>query len=43
MDKIQGGRVYLRDPMPLYQGVGYSVKVEDFKRVFNRKFVTVKK
>jgi hypothetical protein len=41
VDKIENGRVFLRDPLPLYQGSSYSVSLEDFKKVFNKKFVTL--
>jgi hypothetical protein len=43
VDKIENGRVFVRDPLPLYQGSSYSTTVEDFAEVFNRKFVTIKK
>ncbi len=42
VDKIENGRVFVRDPLPLYQGSSYSVALEDFKTVFNYKFVTIK-
>lgn len=41
VDKIKDGRVYLRDPLPLYQGSCYSVSILDFEKVFNDKFVTL--
>ena len=42
IDKIENGRVFVRDPSPLYQGSYYSVTIEDFKSVFNKKFITLK-
>ncbi|OYQ49653.1 hypothetical protein CHU92_00305, partial [Flavobacterium cyanobacteriorum] len=42
VDKIENGRVFLRDPLPIYKGSSYSVSLKDFKRVFNKKFITIK-
>ncbi|CAD7802300.1 hypothetical protein CHRY9390_00908 [Chryseobacterium aquaeductus] len=42
VDKIENGRVFLRDPLPMYQGSSYSVALEDFKKVFRGRFVTIK-
>jgi hypothetical protein len=41
IDKIENGRVFVRDPLPLYQGYSYSVSLKDFKRVYNKKFVII--
>ncbi|MGM5630267.1 cysteine peptidase family C39 domain-containing protein [Apibacter raozihei] len=43
VDKIKNGRVYVRDPLPLFQGSSYSISFEDFKKVFYEKFVTIQK
>lgn len=43
VDKIEKGRVFVRDPLPLNQGSSYSITIEDFEKVFNKKFVTLKK
>lgn len=41
VDKIENGRVFVRDPLPLNQGSYYSVSIENFKEVFNKKFVII--
>lgn len=33
VDKIENGRVFLRDPLPIFQGSSYNVTLEDFKKV----------
>jgi len=43
VNKIENGRVFVRDPLPLNIGSSYSVSVDDFMKVFNKKFVTLKK
>ena len=43
VDKIENGRVFVRDPLPINVGSSYSVAIEDFEQVFNRKFVILKK
>ena len=42
VDKIENGRVFVRDPLPLNQGSSYSVDLVDFMEVFNKKFVSFK-
>jgi hypothetical protein len=42
VDKIEKGRVYIRDPFPMHQGSSYSVTINEFNKVFNDKFVTIK-
>lgn len=42
VDKIENGRVFVRDPLPLNAGSYYSIDVKDFETVFNNKFVTIK-
>jgi ABC-type bacteriocin/lantibiotic exporter with double-glycine peptidase domain len=41
VNKIENGRVFVRDPLPLNVGSSYSVSVNDFISVFNDKFVTL--
>ncbi|CAM4198134.1 MULTISPECIES: cysteine peptidase family C39 domain-containing protein [Flavobacterium] len=41
VNKIENGRVFVRDPLPLNIGSSYSVTIEDFKSVFYEKFVTI--
>ncbi|WP_128330259.1 hypothetical protein [Apibacter sp. HY039] len=43
VDKIKNGRVYVRDPLPQFQGSSYSIFLEDFEEVFYKKFVTIQK
>ncbi|GGB85104.1 hypothetical protein GCM10007424_26440 [Flavobacterium suaedae] len=43
VDKIENGRVFLRDPLPLNEGSYYSISWADFEEVFNDKFVVLKK
>jgi len=43
VDKIENGRVFVRDPLPIFSGSSYSVDIDDFRRIFNKKFVTIKK
>lgn len=42
VDKIENGRVFVRDPLPLNQGSYYSIAAEDFKSVFNKTMITIK-
>ncbi|MDR6968500.1 hypothetical protein J2X31_002523 [Flavobacterium arsenatis] len=42
VNKIENGRVFVRDPLPLNIGSSYSVSIDDFISVFNDKFVTLK-
>jgi len=43
LEKIEDGKVFLRDPLPINQGTSYSMKIEDFKNIFNKKAVIIKK
>lgn len=43
LEKVENGQVFLRDPLPMNQGTSYSMKIEDFKNVFNKKAVIIKK
>lgn len=43
LEKVEDGKVFLRDPLPMSQGASYSMKIEDFKKIFNRKAVIIKK
>lgn len=43
VDKIENGKVFIRDPYPLNIGSSYSVTIDDFTKVFNDKFVVLKK
>jgi hypothetical protein len=43
VDKIENGYVYIRDPLPIYVGSSYVIKIHDFIKVFNRRFVTLSK
>ena len=42
-EKMEKGRVFLRDPLPINQGASYSIKLEDFEKIFNEKAVIIKK
>ncbi|KFF15994.1 cysteine peptidase family C39 domain-containing protein [Chryseobacterium sp. JM1] len=43
LEKVENGQVFLRDPLPMNQGTSYSMKIEDFKNIFNKKAVIIKK
>jgi ABC-type bacteriocin/lantibiotic exporter with double-glycine peptidase domain len=43
LEKVENGKVFLRDPLPMNQGTSYSMKLEDFKKIFNLKAVIIKK
>lgn len=43
LEKVEGGKVFLRDPLPMNQGASYSMKIEDFEKIFNKKAVIIKK
>lgn len=43
LEKVENGQVLLRDPLPMNQGTSYSMKIEDFKSIFNKKAVIIKK
>jgi len=42
-EKVEDGKVFLRDPLPMNQGASYSMKLEDFEKIFNKKAVIIKK
>lgn len=43
LEKIEDGRVFLRDPLPANHGASYSLILEDFTKIFNDKAVIIKK
>lgn len=43
IDKIENGKVIIRDPLPKDVGSSYSISIENFKQVFNRRAVIIKK
>ncbi|WP_439480044.1 cysteine peptidase family C39 domain-containing protein [Chryseobacterium aquaticum] len=43
LEKVENGRVFLRDPLPMHKGSSYSMKLEDFEKIFNRRAVIIKK
>ncbi len=43
LEKIENGKVFLRDPLPKNKGASYSMKIEDFDKIFNDKAVIIKK
>ncbi|SHE66177.1 cysteine peptidase family C39 domain-containing protein [Chryseobacterium sp. OV279] len=43
LEKVEAEKVFLRDPLPMNQGTSYSMKIEDFKNIFNKKAVIIKK
>lgn len=43
IDKIENGRIFVRDPMPKNVGASYSVDFEDFEKLFKEKAVIIKK
>ncbi|WP_338131171.1 cysteine peptidase family C39 domain-containing protein [Elizabethkingia meningoseptica] len=43
LEKVENGQVFLRDPLPMNQGGSYSMKLEDFEKIFNDKAVIIKK
>jgi len=43
IEKVEAEKVFLRDPLPMNQGTSYSMKIEDFKNIFNKKAVIIKK
>ena len=43
LEKVENGKVFLRDPLPMNQGTSYAMKIEDFKEIFKRKAVIIKK
>lgn len=43
LQKIEDGKAFLRDPLPINKGASYKVSLEDFKKIFKRKAVIIKK
>lgn len=43
LEKVEGGQVFLRDPLPINHGASYSMKIEEFEKIFNKKAVIIKK
>lgn len=43
LEKVENGKVFLRDPLPMNQGSSYSMKIEAFEKIFNKKAVIIKK
>jgi predicted double-glycine peptidase len=43
LEKVEDGKVFLRDPLPMNQGASYSMNIEDFEKIFNDKAVIIKK
>ncbi|WP_379966983.1 cysteine peptidase family C39 domain-containing protein [Epilithonimonas sp. UC225_85] len=43
LEKVENGKVFLRDPLPINQGASYVMKMEDFENIFNKKAVIIKK
>ncbi|MEH7887398.1 cysteine peptidase family C39 domain-containing protein [Elizabethkingia meningoseptica] len=43
LEKVENGQVFLRDPLPMNQGASYSMKIEDFEKIFNDRAVIIKK
>jgi|GEM_PF-1956536 len=41
VDKIEDNRIFLRDPLPLNQGSSYSITIDEFEKVFNKKFLII--
>lgn len=43
LEKVENGKVFLRDPLPMNKGTSYAMKIEDFEKIFKRKAVIIKK
>ncbi|WP_139785466.1 cysteine peptidase family C39 domain-containing protein [Chryseobacterium phocaeense] len=43
LEKVEAGKVFLRDPLPMNHGTSYSISLEDFKKIFKQKAVIIKK
>ena len=43
LEKVERGKVFLRDPLPKNLGASYSIRIEDFEIIFNKKAVIIKK
>ncbi|WP_185289992.1 cysteine peptidase family C39 domain-containing protein [Chryseobacterium lactis] len=42
LEKVENEKVFLRDPLPMNQGTSYSMKIEDFEKIFNDRAVIIK-
>ncbi len=42
VDKIENGKVFVRDPLPINAGSSYSIELEDFERLFEERVVIIK-
>ena len=43
LEKVENGKGFLRDPLPMNQGCSYTMKIEYFEKIFNKKAVIIKK
>ncbi len=43
LEKVENGKVFLRDPLPIHQGASYTMSLKDFEKIFNDKAVIIKK
>lgn len=43
LEKVEDGKVFLRDPLPMNQGASYKINIEDFTKIFKKKAVIIKK
>ncbi|MGB3591537.1 MAG: cysteine peptidase family C39 domain-containing protein [Nonlabens sp.] len=42
VDKIENGRVFIRDPYPPIYGSAYSISLKDFDLIFNKRYTLIK-
>jgi hypothetical protein len=43
LEKIEDGKVFLKDPLPIKKGASYSVSIDDFEKIFKENAVIIKK
>jgi ABC-type bacteriocin/lantibiotic exporter with double-glycine peptidase domain len=43
LEKVENGKVFLRDPLPRNRGTSYTISIEDFEIVFKERAVIIKK
>ena len=43
LEKVVNGKVFLRDPLPINKGASYSMEIKEFKKIFYKKGVIIKK
>lgn len=43
LEKVENGNVFLRDPLPKNKGASYNMIIDDFKKIFYRRAVIIKK